>query len=126
MADIAYEGVGYVVINGRTQAQCKNITVNLSSNDKEVTTMALGFAGFSDGAGMASIDVESAVPKKGFEKSFARAVTDKETVSIVYKSGGTRFQFTGRFTEATMKNDTESPASTSGKFVGGMPKLTGG
>lgn len=126
MADTKYEGVGLVIINGRTQAECRKITVQVTSNDNPVKTMVKQFAGFSDGAGESSIDVESAIPLKGFEKSFLRAVVDKETVSIVHKSGGTRAQYTGRFTEATLSNDVENPAVTSAKFMGGLPKLTGG
>lgn len=126
MADTAYEGTATVIINGRVQAECKKISVSLDSQDNEVNTMVKGFAGFSDGPGKATVSVESAVPKKGFEFSFARAVVEKRTVSLVYKSGGTRFQLTGRFTKAEMNNDAESPAMTSGEFTGSMPKLTGG
>jgi hypothetical protein len=126
MADIQYEGVAQIFINGRAQAQAKKVTVRGASNDQPVKTMGLGLAGFSDGAGETDIDVESAVPKKGFETSFVRHVTEKKTMSIVYKSGGTRIQVTGRFLTYEISNDVDNPAMTSGAFKGGPAKLTGG
>jgi hypothetical protein len=125
-ADKKYEGVAQVYIKGRAQAECRKATVTSTSNDNPVKTMGHGFAGFSDGAGETSIDIESAVPKKGFEKSFMAAVVGKETVQIVYKSGGARHSSTGRFTESTISNDIESPAVTTGKFMGSELDIKGG
>jgi hypothetical protein len=75
--------------------------------------MHKGMAGFSDGPPRVEVNVDSAVPKAGYEVDFWTIVRNKQTVQVVVLSGGKRRQMEGRITSFDEeKSDTAAASAT--------------
>ena len=118
MALTKYEGRGEVYYQGRLLVEIKSARVALASNDNEVTTMAKGFAGFSDGPERAQVDLDTAVPKAGYEADYWAAITGMLDVVLVIVSGGERRAIEGRFISLDETKSDTAAAASSVNFVG--------
>lgn len=121
-----YEGRGQIYVNGRLLAEATRIQFTVRNNDSQVMTMNKGMAGFADGATTSEGTVTTAIPRKGFEKNFVRAVMEREDCRIVTRVGGVRFQFEARFGEASWDQAADSATLLSAPWSGGEPKMIGG
>lgn len=119
-----YTGKGEIYINGRLQAEAKSVSITVNSNDTQVGTMQLGYAGFSDGAANCEASIDSAVPLAGFEKSFLKATANREEVTLVVKlNKADKIRAIGRFTSSQYTTSFNGETTTSGTFTGGAPKF---
>lgn len=126
MAVDLYAGKAEIYLNGRLLAEAQSINLTVNSNDIQVGTIQKGFAGFSDGATNCEAQIDSAVPRKGFEMDFQRAVAEKKTIVLVLKITATqKIRAAGRLTTAQNQSgfNTETKASTT--FMGGKPDFIG-
>jgi hypothetical protein len=121
----AYEGPAELYVNNRLQAEANKASTGIKGNNNEVFTMRKGLAGKSDGATTTDITVTSAIPKKGLEFDFRRAVDNKEFFTIVIKSGGTRMTWTGWFEDTQWDNAVDSATMIASTFKAGRPKFKG-
>ena len=123
MPDV-YQGKGEVYVNGRVLAEAKSVTITVNSNDQQVGSMQKGFAGFSDGAANTEAEIDSLVPRKGFEKHFAKAVANRETITLVVKyTSSDKIRAVGRFTKSSYSASFNGETATNASFLGGAPKF---
>lgn len=65
--DLQLYSNAYVLLNGALLTQESSVSVEKKSNSTPTYTLAMGFAGLSQGAGIIEINIENAVPSKDFE-----------------------------------------------------------
>ncbi|MCC7542355.1 MAG: hypothetical protein IT379_39420 [Deltaproteobacteria bacterium] len=119
MADLDnYEGPGEVYANGRLIAEARNVRVTTTTNDREVTTMTKGLAGFSKGPTRSEASIEQAVPKAGFPVDWEEITIARTPIRLVVVHGGKRRTHVGRFTQYEASNSVDDAASANLSFVG--------
>lgn len=119
MADVDdYEGVGEVHVNGRQIAEAKSVRVTVSTNDRQVTTMKKGHAGFSKGPTTTEAVVAQAVPKAGYPVDWEELVVKRTSIRLVVMHAGKRRTHVGRFTSYESSNSTEDSAEATLNFTG--------
>lgn len=121
----AYEGPAEIYLNNRLQAEANKVSYSIKGNNNEVFTMRKGLAGKSDGATTTDITITSAIPKKGLEADFRRAVTEKKFFTIQAVTGGQRLQWIGWFEDVQWDNAVDSATMIAGTFKSGTPKIKG-
>lgn len=120
-----YISKGEVYVDNRLLAAATGLTFTLMNNDQQVVTMQLGADGFSDGATTASIEIESAIPRKGLEADFVDHVLKRKDMVVAIKVGPKKLRFPGRFTQTNLSQGATSVSSITGTFTAGEPKVTG-
>lgn len=117
-----YEGALEMRVDGTLLAEATSGSVREASNDRPVTTMHQGLAGFSDGPATAEAQVSTAIPRRGFEFNFLRALSEKREVEVVLKVGGKRRTYAMKVMEADVSGSTDASAvhniRMQGRFVG--------
>lgn len=121
----AYEGPAEFYINNRLQAEANKVSTSIKGNNNEVFTMRKGLAGKSDGATTTDVTVTSAIPRKGLETDFRRAVIEKKFFTMQAVSGGQRLQWVGWFEDVQWDNAVDSATMIAATFKAGAPTIRG-
>jgi len=104
-----YSKRGTLKMNGIPLAEVQEFQEQISSNDKEVLTMAKGMAGHSDGAEMVKLSWKNAVPFAGFEVDFADFAVQHKTATFSIRLANKETTYQGRFTEVNASSSVENP-----------------
>lgn len=80
----------YIFFNGALMAQNTSVKTDLTGDDQDVFTTALGFNGVSPAPKMRTIEVDNVVPVTGFDpESVEQKYLDSEEVTMRLQFGGT-------------------------------------
>jgi len=107
-----------VTINGKLLTEETSVTVKRDTKAQEVDTVAKGFAGFSPGAFVTTIDVESAVPSADFELNPGPFMLSLQVVEIGIITDGAQLICTGFIINDNFQHAVNSESKLSFSFVG--------
>jgi len=124
MANVLTYTRALITVNGNLLAEEASVTVTQNSGAQVVNTVAKGFAGVSPGAGNTEIDVDSAVPARGFEFDPTQPMYNNEPVEVgVTLSDGSTLTVKGFIMSQNFKHAVNSESMLSFKFQGGIAKF---
>lgn len=109
---------GLVLYNDRPALYVTSGTFDAESGDTEVKTLALGLAGYSDGAQMCKLDTESAIPQAGAEIDWCAISLAHLDIDIGFRMAGKTYQCRGRVLRASIKTTPDSNNAYSMSFAG--------
>jgi len=118
MALTKYSGSGEIYWNGRLLAEAHSLDYTLDSQNKEVNTFGKGLAGFSAGPEKVTINIETAIPKAGYEVDFFDVCHRKQEVRIVVNDAGKRRTFACWCDSVNPKRTVDGAAAASVKLTG--------
>lgn len=118
-----YEGPSEIYVGARLLAECRSLRISVTANNNKVYTMKRGLAGKSDGPRESEATIENAIPRKGYERDFAKLCIEGGYVRIVQRAGKTRRTFNGWIESAEDSFAVDSPASHTATFQGGPPDI---
>jgi hypothetical protein len=121
---IAYQGPATVLLNNNLLVEAMSVSIDISSNKKEVMTMRKGWAGTSVGPGTTKIDIENAVPKAGLEFDIVSSIQGGDYVRVVVVAHGKRYECEMAAMEGSFKMSTSDSASFSVSLQGGPAKVS--
>lgn len=113
-----YSKPGFVLRNGIAMLQSHKIGCRAVSNDKEVETLLLGLAGFSDGAQMVEYSVSGAIPLAGFEYDATAICLAHTTQDLAFKIAGVVTTARGRVTDTNVETSVNTPNGLDFTFKG--------
>lgn len=109
---------GTVLFGARPLLYAKSAKFSIESDDKEVKTLALGLAGFSDGAQSCKLSGDFAIPSTGQEVDWPSLAATHTTVDLGYKVAGKTYQMRGRVMSAEIDTSTDNPTLSTFSFSG--------
>lgn len=107
----------FVFVNGSLLTQETSVTVNLKSNSTPQYTLALGFAGLSQGAGVAEVSIENAIPSADFEFNPDWRLRRGEAVEIGIVMAGQQLSLKGFVESATFSHAVNDASKLSIQIV---------
>ena len=110
----------FVTINGSLLTEEASVTVTKNSGLNPVMTVAKGFAGMSQGAATAEIDVDNAVPSADFEFNPDKFMRSGSTVEVGVIMAGRQTVFVGFITTATYSHSVNAESKLSFKITAGF------
>lgn len=110
----------FATINGKLLTEEASITVTKSSGLNPVFTVNKGFAGMSQGAATAEIDIDNAVPSADFEFNPDSFMQEGSTIEIGIIMAGRQTVFVGFITSATYAHSVNQEAKMSMKIMAGF------
>lgn len=117
-----YNGPCELQFDGRTLAEATTCRISVTPNTTPVRTMKKGLGGRSRGPVECTIDVESAIPKAGFEVDFMQKCIDDADVTIVIVRAGKRVAFDSFITNVAESYGVQAAASSSFSAMSGRPR----
>lgn len=114
-----------VRIKGTVSMEATGGSFEIMNGFQDVITIAEGWAGGSKGSVLATVTVDRAVPKAGFDSNgdMIDAVTKQKFIQITIVSGGYRIQVTG-VPKAISASFGESKTTTDSFSVHGKASIT--
>lgn len=109
-----------VTVNGRLLTEEASVTITKNSGLNPVMTVAKGFAGMSQGAGTAEVDVDNAVPSADFEFNPDPFMKAGATVEVGILMAGRQTVFVGFITSATYAHSVNQESKLSFKIMCGF------
>ena len=116
-----YEGPAEVYVRGRLLVEAKSCRARTSNNNNKVYTMAKGLAGPSRGPIESEIQLESAIPKAGYERDWLGHLLAGDFLKVVIKTGGRRIEFNCWCEDQEIQNSTDAAAVENVTLMGGPP-----
>lgn len=123
MAMTQYQGPAEIQCNGRSLAEAITVRVSVTPNSTPVRTMKKGLGGRSRGPVECTIDVESAIPKAGYEVDFMRLCVEDADITIVTLGGGTRKAYDAFITNVSEAFGVQQAASSTFTAMSGKPRI---
>lgn len=108
-------------VNGATLTEETSVKIDRTARAQEVNTVAKGFAGFSPGAPIVHITVDSAVPSRDFELNpgqFFIPVSALQPVELTCFAAGRTLTSIGFIIEDNFQHAVNQEAKLSFSFVG--------
>jgi hypothetical protein len=110
----------YVTIDGALLTEEASVSVDKRSGLNPVFTVAKGFAGMSQGAAVAEISVDNAVPSVDFEFNPDKFMRAGSVVEVGIIMAGRQSVFKGFITEATYSHSVNQESKLSFKITAGF------
>jgi hypothetical protein len=107
-----------ISVDGKNMLEAQSAETTYDSEDKLVKTMALGAAGFSDGAGSVKMSFKSAIPREGYEIDYADYCMGHKDAVVVVRAANVVDTVRGRFLTAKSGSGTDNPNEASAEFEG--------
>jgi hypothetical protein len=111
---------GYLLKAGIPLTMTSSITVKAMSEDKEVKTLLLGLAGFSDGAQMVEISAKSAIPLAGYEYDVIGICLSHQTQELSFRLANIIMTVRGRIVESSAETSVDNPNGLDFTFRGAV------
>lgn len=110
-------------VGGKRMKKLTSITFNSQSGNVVITTLE-DFAGFSDGPGLCTVALESAIPASGQEFAYQQTCAKKEWVELQIPIGGDgSFVGTGKFDDVGISQSTTSAAGETINWTGELKAI---
>jgi hypothetical protein len=110
----------YVTIDGKLLTEEASVSIDKKSGLNPVFTVAKGLAGMSQGAGVAEISIENAVPSTDFEFNPDPYMKSGAVVEIGVVMANRQSVFKGFITDATYSHAVNSESKLSLKITAGF------
>jgi hypothetical protein len=107
----------YVFINSNLLAQEASVTVEKKGNAVPMFTLAMGFAGLSQGAGTIEISIENAVPTSDFEFNPDLFIRTNSVVEVGIAMASRQLIVKGFLTDATYSHSVNDSSKLSMKLI---------
>lgn len=107
-----------VYCDGQKQTQVTSLSLRTESGNQVVNLLVEGLAGFTDGAGMCTIEIGYAIPSGGSEFPYQEKCANKEYVTMQFKSGSKVYSGTGKFQDCSENQSTSANAEGSVNWLG--------
>lgn len=108
-----------ISVNGTVLSQESSVTVKRTSNSQAVKTVALGYAGESDGAVMTEITISNAVPSVDFELDPGQFINLVEEVEISIFAAGRTMTVSGFIIDDNFSHAVDTESKLEFNFRGG-------
>lgn len=114
---------GHLFVDGILVANCQGVSIDYDTQDQDIETMELGFAGVSVGAFKTAITIDTATPRTGYDVDFIANLIDRKVCELVYFAGSQK-----RTVEAILKTMSEKSGTNQASVAnitarGGEPKV---
>lgn len=124
MANAQLYSSAYVTIDGKLLTEETSVTVDKKSGLNPVLTVAKGFAGMSQGAAMAEISIENAVPAADFEFNPDQYMRTGAIVEVGVLMATRQTVFKGFITEGTYSHAVNKEGTLSIKITASFEDFT--
>lgn len=95
-----------VLVRGIPMMFIQKASLKINPDDKPILTLALGHAGYSDGAVTAEISCTGVIPLAGFEKDIAAYCMGHQDEEVGFKIAGVTTTVFGRFANFEVDSST--------------------
>lgn len=105
-------------------AEASSVEVSFTPNTQPVTTTEKGLSGFSAGAGMMTIKVESAMPRAGVEFDYVEAAYNRTVLDVVIFRAGKKLKTQGVIMDASESGGVDKPSNASFSLTCSIPEFS--
>lgn len=113
-----YSAPGFVLYNGIPVLQASQVSFNLQTDNKDVSTLLLGVAGFSAGPKKVQVDVTSAIPQAGMEQAWVTIANAQGEVNLAFKIANVTYNCRGDIRDVKADTSVDKANDVSFTFHG--------
>lgn len=111
-------------LGGTLLAEQNSVDVTHTGGFQDVITTEKGLSGFSPGAGMCTIKVDSAMPRAGIEFDFIQAVYDGTVLDVVMFRAGKKFKTKGIIKDCNETGGADKASAISFNMTCSIPEFS--
>lgn len=100
-------------LRGQLLAEAQSCDINHTGGWQDIITIEKGLSGFSPGAQMCTIKIDSAVPRAGVEFDFRQAMQDGEILEVVCFRGSKKVKTKGIIKDVSETGGADKPSTMS-------------
>lgn len=115
---MVYSAPGFVLYNGIPVLQASQVSFNLQTDNKDVSTLLLGVAGFSAGPKKVQVDVTSAIPQAGMEQAWVTIANAQGEVNLAFKIANVTYNCRGDIRDVKADTSVDKANDVSFTFHG--------
>ena len=124
MAEELY-ATGQIFVDGIVIADAQNVGIDYDTQDNDVETMGKEFAGITPGAFKTTINIDTAVPRAGYEVDYLKRMVNRTAVEVVVFRGASEVEFKGFIRTVSEKVGVNQNGTASVQIRAGAPKGVG-
>ena len=119
-----YSGPGFVLYEGTPVLQSSMVSMDVQTDNKDVNTQLLGWAGFSPGPKKVQISVNSAIPAAGLEYDWVAIANAQLQINLAFKLAGKTYSCSGDIRNAKLDSSVDKANEVSFEFHGTIVSTT--
>ena len=119
-----YSGPGFVLYEGTPVLQSSMVSMDVQTDNKDVNTQLLGWAGFSPGPKKVQISVNSAIPAAGLEYDWVAIANAQLQINLAFKLASKTYSCSGDIRNVKLDSSVDKANEVSFEFHGTIVSTT--